>query len=47
MFFDIQNLEETRKRLAVIDNELRKEKLVTRRYQVAIENLMKFVEASM
>jgi len=31
----------------VIDNELRKEKQLTRRYQVATERLMQFVEVVM
>ena len=43
-FFFIQTLEELRRKLAVIDNELNKEKGMSRRYQVAVERLMQFVE---
>ena len=39
-----QTLEEARKKLATLDNELRKEKMISRRYQVATERLMQFVE---
>lgn len=42
----MQNLEELRKRLAVIDNEWNKEKVASRRYQVAVEKLMQFVEVA-
>ena len=42
----VQTLEEIRKKLAVLDNELSKEKGVSRRYQVAVERLMQFVEVA-
>lgn len=40
----LQSLDELRRRLAIIDNELTKEKSVSRLYQVATERLMQFVE---
>lgn len=40
----LQPLDELRRRLAIIDNELTKEKSASRRYQVATEKLMQFVE---
>jgi hypothetical protein len=42
----IQSLDDLRKRLAVMDNELNKERAVSRRYQVATEKLMQFVGVS-
>ena len=42
----VQTLEEIRKKLAVLDSELSKEKGVSRRYQVAVERLMQFVEVA-
>lgn len=40
----LQTLDEARRSLATVENELRKEKLISRRYQVAVERLMQFVE---
>lgn len=40
----LQTLEEVRRKLAMLDTELNKEKSVSRRYQVAVEKLMQFVE---
>ena len=40
----LQSLDDLRRRLAIIDNELNKEKSMSRRYQVATERLMQFVE---
>lgn len=39
-----QSMDELRKRLAIMDNELTKEKSVSRCYQVAAERLIHFVE---
>lgn len=44
MCITLQTLEEARRKLATIDNELRKEKMISRHYQVATERLVQFVE---